>query len=540
MRSPGQANPPSTHPAQTERFALDNPKAWPSAEVCRLFAALVFEQLFGDHQPLTYAALAKHASLPATANRPQQVARLLKALQASKPALVVHVTKQGRAAGVRLALPPASLVTLHGRAVTAAMLAHWLGHEQLVYAPPPVAAPPHASDGHPALERELVNGLGHMVRAELSLLTGQFDASDAALRHMAANPVKRTSRRARLWLYLHEMRLLRGAEQWARLKVVVGQARRFVQVDDGLPQSHRHTLLAAADLSEGWIQYRQAKVHDFAAYKAIVDKLLPKQSRQQSANNLWVYCERYNLMSLALRRMVESSRDGGRGVGMASANAAAHNTVDQQARYAALRLEWSATSLLFNRNAMELASLGGNLFSLANYMSNRALLLTALADQALLDARPVDAQTWLEAMAWLAMGEDLGRGMGGGADTIWSAPFLLTIYKSVAGRVPWPQLVEHAAVHAPWFAARQHLDVLDMALDLAQPALGRMLEQQAQTPLERRFERQLLVMCRDMADVAQLEGVDIKAMPNFAPLLAWARGHAARQRRWPDELGLLR
>ena len=113
-------------------------------------------------------------------------------------------------------------------------------------------------------------------------------------------------------------------------------------------------------------------------------------SLRLAANNLWVQCERYNLMALALRRMAVGDDD--------TANSAK-------------RQDWGARSLEFNQEAIQLASLGGSQLSLANYMSNRALLLADLASAGVVDGGRDRPGVWVDAIRWLGLGEDLARGL---------------------------------------------------------------------------------------------------------------------------------
>ena len=58
----------------------------------------------------------------------------------------------------------------------------------------------------------------------------------------------------RLWATLQELRLLRLGEEWNALKRAVQRLELRAQRDADLPTAHKETLMAAAEVSRGWLE----------------------------------------------------------------------------------------------------------------------------------------------------------------------------------------------------------------------------------------------------------------------------------------------
>ncbi len=463
------------------------------AATAPILGLLYYEAKFGLRgEGVSHAALFKRLTLAPSTNHSQVLARVRARLKAILPVDAIEGRKIGRESYLALRQPLGFRLTLAGQPVGERALASFLGIET-------------SSDGAlraPIPEAELCGAMRSIVGAELNMTVGHFTAATEGLNDLRRVPGSRASPRMALWSAMHEMRLLRLSEEWVKLGNAARRARRRAEEICDLPKSHGDALLAAAILSEGWVLYDRARSGVAGArFEAVLRVLETMQSRKLSANNLWVYCERYNLLALVLRRM-------------AVAKPIPAADIEN-------RREWARQSLAYNHDAIELASVGGNLHSLSTYASNRAMLVAVLAGAGLVGEQE-GASPWHAAIEWLSLSDQLCRWIGGGSDITWSGPYLLTIVRKAEGHVAWPELRQTLNKHCRWYQQQDLTDLIGSAIAFAQPAAAKMLDALTAGTGVARFQRQLLVFCKELAHAAQRDGISLADYEALHPLRAWA------------------
>ncbi len=439
------------------------------------------------------------SAMPASGNHSQVLGRARDALAAALGADFIERRKQGRESLIALRRPLTLKLTLGGHEVTPRTLAEFLGIETRTDGALRAMVP----------EADLRGAIRSTVDAERDMVMGDVAKAAAGIHALRKTPTGRHSPRVNLWAELHQMRLLRISEQWPALERMARRVGRRAEnalrakSPRNLPKRHAEALAAASILSRAWILYHRARSGvPGARYEAALELLEPIASRAFFASNLWCHCERYNLLALILRRMAtgEPSDDANR----------------------ALRVERAAQSLAYNHHAIELAGLGGNQHSLATYCSNRALLLADLAGAGLIGQGASRAESpWHSAAQWLALGEDLSRWLGGGADVTWSGPYLLMIVRHAEAHATWPELRLVLADFCRSYPYRPDEDLVANAIAFSQPAMDKMLtELEAGLGVDR-FRRQLLALCRELAHAARRDGVCLAAYEPLHRLRAW-------------------
>ncbi len=470
------------------RIALEDIAALPPLQAARVLGLLYYELHFAEGKGwLGYADVFSRLGIERTSNPSMQIKRIRERLETLLPAGSLVWEKHGRSGRIALAGPHRIVLTQHGQPVTEAGLAAFLRLER-----------PRRGVHRPRLvEGDLVACLRSVVQADLSVSSGSLEASSQAVRDLHAMATGRRHGPLRLWASLQELRLLRLGEEWGALKRAVQRVRLRVKREAELDAEHKETLQAAADISAGWLEYHSVRTGQPGSYASLLQRLEPMGSMRLSANSLWMQCDRYNLMALALRRMA----------------------VGDEAAPPAQRREWATRSLDFNQEAMQLASLGGNQLLLANYMSNRALLLAELAGATLIDGACNGSPTvWADAVRWLGLGEDLTRGLNAGLETLWSGPFLLTIARYARGHATWRELHRALREYSAWYAGCSAHDVIEAALAFALPAMDNMITVATGT----RFDYQLTTFCGCLAESALADRRALSTYPQLAPLRAWA------------------
>ncbi len=462
----------------------------------KVLARLDYEAVFRGHEDgLLYAQIHRLLKLGKTSNPSVFFSRVRVVLSRALPADALVVIAQGRCRGLMLRQPISFQLTRQGQPIDELSLARELALDG-------------ESDGAPRKVRRsddqaLFQGINAALRADRRLSAGFYDEAGEAIAQLHRSSLNRTSSRMTLWASLHEMRLLRQSEQWAALATLVRRVRLRGERDTALPPSTVTVLLAACELSECWIEYDRARKLPHGQFLPIASRLEALAAQSKSALNLWVQCDRFNLLSLVYRRAA----------------------VDLTHVPWGQRNAWSERSLGHNHDAIELASLGGNQQSLASYMSNRSLLLAELAGAGLTWCKGQRAETWEDAVRWLVVSEDLARGLNGGADSVWSGPYWLTIVRLARPVIRPMALLKVAQQHSPWFRSKGASDAAQAALVFAEPALSQMIDQIGQDAFAHpdRFDRQLTVLCRELGDLAQCDGLNLSRYPGLKGLHRWAR-----------------
>jgi hypothetical protein len=465
----------------------------------KLLALLYHEaKHVGNTQGLAFGEIFQRLAKKRWSNPSVQVERMCARLEPLLPAQALVRSRQGRLGYLALAQPLRFELRLGAKLADELALAQFLGLER----------PSAAARAGSMPEGEFVLGMADVIAADLCIAVGAFDRGSEALRALHRRAIGRGNAGLRLWATLHELRLLRLAEDWSALQATARRLRQRAQRRDSkLSQADADTLLAASEVSLGWVDYHRVRSEGVGSYQAVVTRLEPLATLKTSAHNFWVQCERYNLLALAFRRMAVGDTQ---------------EPIDR-------RTGWANRSLLCNQEAMQLASLGGNQLSLAAYMANRSLILADLAGVGLAghSADLNDKSVWVHAAQWLASSEELTRRLHGGAETMWSGPYMLTIARISRPWVPWRTLHQAMAALSPWYAGLGAKNEIDAAMAMAKPAMDQMIDQALRSRSQgARFERQLAVMCRELVDAAQDVGIDLKHQMKGQRLLDWA--HTAK------------
>jgi hypothetical protein len=475
----------------------------------KLLALLFYEAKHGGNtQGLAYGEIFERIATKRWSNPSVQMERMCARLEPLLPAHALVRSRQGRQGFLGLALPLRFELKLGAKVADELAMAQFLGFER----PPALARTGTMPEG------EFVLSMADVIAADLCIAVGAFDRGGEALRALHRRAIGRGHGALRLWATLHELRLLRLAEDWVALQSAALRLRRRARGRNAThAKTDTDTMLAAAEVSLGWFDYHRVRSEGAGSYQSVVTRLEPLSTLKTSAHNLWVQCERYNLLSLALRRM------------------AVGETSEAEDRRAA----WASRSLVYNQEAMQLASLGGNQLSLAAYMANRSLILADLASVGFAGhgADSNDKSAWVHSAQWLASSEELTRRLHGGAETMWSGPYMLTIARLARPTLAWSALHQAMATLSPWYAGLGAKNEIDAAMAMAKPAMDQMIDQALRTRAHGAgFERQLAVMCRELVDAAQDVGLDLKRQMKGQRLLDWARTAKPKEPQTPEIL----